>query len=199
MPPDAAGASTDEGLGGAPQAAGRTARLLLEPLRPEHALGLFEALDDPLVGRYIGGPDVSTLEDLQARIERLLAGPTDPRAETWRNWVVRLEGTVIGRVEATLHDGIAEIGYVFGPRWWGQGYASEAVTWLLEELRGDGVPEAWATVDPDNEPSVRLLRRVGFEEAGPGTVPLHSYVAGDRVFVRRQDAAGSGQDAAGSG
>lgn len=185
MPPDPAGASTDEGAGPGAQASGRTARLVLEPLRPEHAHGLFEALDDPLVGRYIGGPDVSTIEELQARIGRLLAGPADPRTEAWRNWVVQLEGTIIGRVEATLHDGLAEIGYVFGPRWWGQGYASEAVTWLLEELRRGGVPEAWATVDPANEPSARLLMRVGFEEAAPGPVPLHSYVAGDRVFVRR--------------
>lgn len=186
MRPDAAGAP-EGGPRSAVAVVGRTARLVLEPLRPDHATGLFEALDDPLVGRYIGGPEVTTLEELQARIERLLAGPADPRAETWRNWVVRLEGTVIGRVEATLHDGMAEIGYVFGPRWWGRGYASESVAWLLEELRRDGVPEAWATVDPVNEPSVRLLLRVGFQESAAGLVPLHSYVAGDRVFVRRPD------------
>jgi RimJ/RimL family protein N-acetyltransferase len=185
MAPDPAGASPDVAAGPDQHASGQTARLVLEPLRPEHAQGLFEALDDPLVGRYIGGPDVSTLEELEARIERLLAGPADSRTETWRNWVVRLEGTVIGRVEATLHDGLAEIGYVFAPRWWGRGYASEAVAWLLEALRRGGVPEAWATVDPANEPSARLLMRVGFEEAAPGAVPLHSYVAGDRVFVRR--------------
>ncbi len=79
---------------------------------------------------------------------------------------------------------MAEIGYVFGPRWWGQGYAGEAVAWLLGELRRDGVAEAWATVDPANEPSARLLRRAGFEASVAGIVPLHSYEAGDRVFVR---------------
>jgi RimJ/RimL family protein N-acetyltransferase len=158
---------------------------VLEVLRPDHADGLFEALDDPLVGRFIGGPEMTTLDELRARIRRLLAGPSDPRAETWRNWVVRLDGTIIGRVEATLHDGVAEIGYVFGPRWWGQGYAGEAVAWLVEELRRDGVAQAWATVDPANKASARLLQRASFEAAAAGIVPLHSYVAGDLVFVRR--------------
>jgi RimJ/RimL family protein N-acetyltransferase len=185
MHPDAADGDRVDAELRSPQTAGRTARLVLEPLQPDHADGLFEALDDPLVGRFIGGPDVSTLEDLRARIRRLLAGPSDPRAETWRNWVVRLDGTIIGRVEATLHDGVAEIGYVFGPRWWGQGYAGEVVAWLLVELRRDGVAEAWATVDPANEPSARLLRRAGFEASAVGIVPLHSYAAGDHVFVRR--------------
>jgi RimJ/RimL family protein N-acetyltransferase len=169
-----------------------TTRLVLEPLRPDHARGLFEALADPLVGRFIGGPEVTTLDELEVRIAHLLAGPADACAEAWHNWVVLLGGTIIGRVEATLHDGIGEIGYVFGPRWWGQGYASEAVAWLLEEMRHAGVAEAWATVDPINEPSARLLRRVGFEESVAGIVPLRSYVSGDRVFARRLDSAGGG-------
>jgi RimJ/RimL family protein N-acetyltransferase len=159
-------------------------RLTFEALRPDHTDGLFAALADPRVGRYIGGPDFTTMAELRARIDRLLAGPGND-AETWLNWVVLLEGTIIGRIEATLHDGVAEIGYVFGPRWWGRGLGSEAVAWLLSELWQQGVPEAWASVDPDNEASIRLLRHVGFDEAQPSEVVLHSYVPGDRVFVHR--------------
>ena len=178
------GSDPGAAFGPSPRPPGSGPRLSFESLRRGHAEGLFTALDDPRVGRYIGGPDVTTMAELRARIDRLLAGSGDD-AETWLNWVVRLKGTVIGRIEATLHDGVAEIGYVFGPRWWGRGYGSEAVAWLLSELRQQGVPEAWASVDPDNEASIRLLRRVGFEETTPGEVLLHSYVPGDRVFVRR--------------
>jgi RimJ/RimL family protein N-acetyltransferase len=160
------------------------ARLTFELLGPQHAEGLFAALDDPLVGRYIGGPDVTTMAELRARIDRLRAGSGD-KAETWLNWVVLLDGTVIGRVEATLHDGIAEVGYVFGPRWWGRGLGSQAVRWLLSALQERGIPEVWASVDPANEASIRLLLRLGFEESEPGAVRVLSFVARDRVFVAR--------------
>lgn len=164
----------------------RTQRLTLEPLAVAHAEGLFAALDDPRVGRYIGGPDVTALPALRERISHLRVGPTDRPSETWLNWAVLLGDTVIGRLEATLHDGLAEIGYVFGPRWWGQGYAREAVAWLVDEVQARGVVEAWATVDPENAASIALLRRVGFEERPPdGAPPLHSLEPGDLVFVRR--------------
>ena len=41
---------------------------------------LFAALDDERVGRYIGGPDVTTIEALHERIDFLAAGlsPSDP-------------------------------------------------------------------------------------------------------------------------
>ena len=102
-----------------------TARLTIEPLAARHAEELFAALDDPLVGRYIGGPDVTTLAELRERIAHLLAGPEVGSGDTWANWVVVLDAVIIGRLEATFHDGIAEVGYVFGPRWWGRGYGTE--------------------------------------------------------------------------
>ncbi len=181
MPPGAEEARPTDASVDAPAG---TARLTIEPLAAHHADELFAALDDPLVGRYIGGPDVTTLAELRERIGHLLAGPEAGSGETWTNWVVVLDAVIIGRLEATVHDGIAEVGYVFGPRWWGRGYGTEAVAWLLGELSRREVAETWATVDPDNAASARLLRRLGFREARPGLMPLRSYVPGDLVFVR---------------
>lgn len=78
----------------------------------------------------------------------------------------------------------AEIAYVFGPAWWGRGYATEATAWLLDDIRGREVDASWATVEPGNEASARLLRRLGFAVAAPD-VPLLSYDEGDLTFVRR--------------
>ena len=162
---------------------------------PRHAAGLHAALDDPRVGEHIGGPDVTTVEALEERIEWLQSGPDPPRRdERWINLAVLLDGTVIGRLEATAHDDWAEIAYVFGPRWWGRGYATEAVTWFVEELPQ---PELWAAVHPANERSWRLLERVGFrragaERTGPGgdagtsVRPVASYDDGDLLYVRRR-------------
>lgn len=179
-----------------PGTIGRTARLQIEPLDLVHARGLFDALDDERVGTYIGGPDVTTLAALRERIVAVRSGPpaTDDTGATeeWCNWAVLADGAVVGRVEATLYDTHAEIAYVFGPAWWGQGYATEATRWMIDHLSDErGIHDLWATVAPGNVASAALLGRLGFTEARPGVVPLGSYDDGDLVFRHTDTADGS--------
>lgn len=164
---------------------GFTERLRIEPLAPEHAEGLFTALDDDRVGTYIGGPDVTTIEALRTRINRLSEGAPAASGETWLNWVVVAGETIVGRIEATEHRGIAEVAYLFDPRHWGRGYATEATSWMIGELRARGAGELWATVLPANSGSIRLLRRLGFVEAATGDLELQSFDDGDLTFVLR--------------
>jgi hypothetical protein len=187
-----------------------TPRLAIEPLSVAHAAGLHAALDHPDVHRFLLAPDVTTLDALRARIERLSADPSPapasersetgggdgsaggagggaPRAiERWWNFAVRLRADhlVIGRLEATTYGDWGEIAYVFGPRWWGQGLATEAGAWLVRHLADHGAAELWAAVHPDNTASQRLLARLGFHGAAPAR-PLASFDPGDRAFVRR--------------
>jgi RimJ/RimL family protein N-acetyltransferase len=162
---------------------GRTNRLTIEPLALAHSDALHQALDDPRVGEYIGGPDVTTSDATRRRIEFVIRGAPAESGQMWCNWAVLLHDTVIGRLEATLHDDIAEIAYVFGPRWWGQGRATEATSWMVDMLEAH-VAACWATVTPPNTASARLLRRIGFEEAEPAVVLL-SYDDGDLTFRKR--------------
>ena len=168
----------------------QTERLLIEPLSPAHAVELFAALDDPRVGAFIGGPDVTTLDALERRIVALAAGPPDAHPEDrWLNWVARraTDGAVVGRLEATTYpDGWAEVAYVFGPAFWGAGYATEGVAWMGSHLAAEyGIHEWWAAVHPDNVGSIRLLGRLGFEpQPVPPSRPLGSYDEGDLVFAR---------------
>jgi RimJ/RimL family protein N-acetyltransferase len=169
-----------------------TERLIIEPLEPSHAPGLHAALDHPDVGTFIGGPDVTTLEAVRARIERLAVGPLAPRSgERWWNFAVLVpaERTIIGRLEATTYGAWGEIAYVFSPSWWGRGLASEASRWLVGHLAERGVPELWAAVDPDNDRSQRLLLRIGFTRTDEPERPLSSFLPGDDMFVRREPAA----------
>ena len=56
----------------------RTSRLILLPLRPEHAEEMAGVLADPALHAFIGGAPLSPPE-LRARYERLAAGrPTPP-------------------------------------------------------------------------------------------------------------------------
>lgn len=130
------------------------------------------------------GSSETSLEGMRTRVARVLAGPGANAAETWLNRTIRLDGVIVGRVEATLHGGIAEIAYLLDPARWGHGYATEAVRRLLVELEGMGVVEAWAVVDPGNRRSIALLQRLGFVAAEP-KLPLVTMDPGDLAFVRR--------------
>jgi RimJ/RimL family protein N-acetyltransferase len=166
---------------------GRTARLVISRMAPDDAAGLHSALAGPDVGRYLGGPDVGDLDDVRRRIARVLAGPDDPD-RTWVNLTLReVEGPVIGRLEATVNPGWAEVAWVLGAAWWGRGYGTESALWLADYLADVfGVTELWGTVHPDNTASIALMRRLGMsEQAGPFARELGSWDPGDLVFARR--------------
>jgi RimJ/RimL family protein N-acetyltransferase len=64
-----------------------------------------------------------------------------------------------------LHDSV-EVGYTIFPTHRRRGYATEAVRALVEHTRGLGVRRFVASVAPGNEPSLRLVRGLGFVEVG---------------------------------
>jgi RimJ/RimL family protein N-acetyltransferase len=170
---------------GSPGATARTARLDVEPLRPEHAAELHAALADPAVHRYIETSGPWTVPAVRDRLERVAAGPPPGSREVWLNFAVRREARLVGRLESTVHGPLAEIAYLFDPAVSGQGYATEAVEWLLGHLRDvHGVTEAWATTDPGNDASVRLLARTGFAQVDEVHPDVGSYDEGDLVFRR---------------
>src|SRR5690242_6007277 len=110
----------------------RTERLAIEPLAHRHAEALIAALRHDEVDRYLAAPDVTTAAALHERIDRLARGPDDAR-ERWFNAALRRldDGVVIGRLEASIHGGWAEIAYLIGPAHQRRGFAREAVGWLV--------------------------------------------------------------------
>lgn len=94
--------------------------------------------------------------------------------------------TALGRLEATVVGRVAEVAFLFAPGIWGNGYASEGLAWLHEELRREaGDVDFWATTLPANRRCQALLRRAGYVEVPAAVAPaLQSYDAGDLVFHR---------------
>lgn len=172
-----------------------SARLEFEPLRADHAAGLFESLSDPRVHEHLGQRPPATVAELALQFARKLAGPPPHLArERWINHVVRLRtcATLIGRLEATVVESRAEVAYLLGPQHWGQGYALEAMLAFQVHLAQSwGVREFWATTSPHNARSISLLRRLAYTEASAPHPSLGSYDSGDLVFVLRQHKASS--------
>ncbi len=62
--------------------------------------------------------------------------------------------------------GRVEIGYSVEPSWRRQGVASECVEALLAWAQGQGVTRFRASVAPGNDPSLAIIRRLGFRQVG---------------------------------
>lgn len=140
----------------------RTARLDLLPLRVDHAEEMSTVLSDPALHTYIGGAPL-TADELRSRYTRLVTGSPHPNV-TWLNWVLRsnTDETLIGTVQATItgrHE--AEIAWIIGTPWQGQGLASEAaralVTWLVRHY----VRTIVAHIHPDHAASEAVARAAG--------------------------------------
>ncbi|HET7016645.1 MAG TPA: GNAT family N-acetyltransferase, partial [Streptosporangiaceae bacterium] len=115
-------------------------RFILVPLGVEHAAEMVHVLSDPQLYTFTGGAP-PTKDELRGRYERWTVGSPDP-AETWCNWVIQLGGeppVLAGTVQATIFGGgdqlAAEIAWIVGTPWQGQGLATEAAQALVHWLR----------------------------------------------------------------
>ena len=138
----------------------RTARLVLEPLTVAHAPAMFELLRDPALYTYLDYGPPASLEPVQQVYAQLETRRSPDGSEEWLNWIITRDGAPIGLVQATIYpDSSANVAYLLGSAHWGHGYALEAVAAMIEQLEGCRL---FATVDPRNERSIRLLERLGF-------------------------------------
>jgi RimJ/RimL family protein N-acetyltransferase len=152
----------------------RTARLELVPFPPEAIQHLLHG-ERPEAEAEVGlklPDDFPSKDDLDGflpiQLQRMLATPE------LRDWTARLI-TTTNRAQVVGHAGFhgppevigrAEIGYTIFKPFRGQGYAKEAakalVTWAFEQ----GQREVFASVAPDNAPSLAVVRSLGFIQVG---------------------------------
>jgi len=150
-----------------------TARLRLRAFTPADLDGHAAMLGDPDVMRFVGGEPANREETWR----KMLGNPGLWQFLGYGYWAVerRSDGVLLGQVgfadfkrdlEPSIEN-IPEVGWMFAPWAQGQGYATEAVSaalrWGDETLGGEFV----AIIDPRNNASMRLARRLGFhQEAG---------------------------------
>ena len=156
-----------------------TERLVLTPLQPEDAEEMVEVLGDERLHEYIGGRPASP-DELRHRYAALAEGSTDPH-EMWLNWIARRRSDArpLGTVQATLtaEDGrwVAEVAWVVGVAWQGQGFASESAAALVDRLWSCGVRTVVAHVHPDHRASAVVAERAGLR-------PTAEEVDGEQVW-----------------
>ena len=138
----------------------------LDPLRVADAAEMADVLADPGLYEVIGGGP-PTLDELTERYRRQVVGRSADGRESWLNWVVRVDGTAVGYVQATVVEGDrAAVAWVIGAPWQGRGYATEAGRQLLALLPGHGVTRIEAHIAPGHAPSERVAAQLGLSATG---------------------------------
>jgi len=141
-------------------------RLLLEPLRVEHAEQMASVLGDVELYTFTGGSP-PTVAELRDRYARQCVGQSEDGSEWWLNWVVarRDDGDPIGFVQATVSREaprpVAEIAWVIGLQDQHQGYAREAARLLVDWLRRHRVAGLVAHIHPDHVASAAVAEGLG--------------------------------------
>lgn len=141
-------------------------RLVLEPLRPEHADEMAPLLDDVDLHTFIGGQP-ATRDELKGRYTRQVVGRSPDGLQRWLNWVVRRRDNwrAVGTTQATVseQDGAltADVAWVIGSSQQRQGYAREAAEVMVWWLRHQGVEVVVAYVHPQHHASMSVARAIG--------------------------------------
>jgi 8-oxo-dGTP diphosphatase len=158
-----------------------TDRLRLRPLHPADAPAIADQVNDWDVVRYttsIPYPyDRRMAEDFIASQQKrweAWSGKTMPQEEVAfaieRNSDRRLVGCV-GLQPAESGTGM-EFGYWLGKRYWGEGYATEAVGRLIRFAFIDlDLDEIWGAAVPTNDASHRVMEKNGFVIVAAGERP----------------------------
>ena len=146
-----------------------TERLLLRRLRGSDLVPFLAYRNDPEVARYQDWEGCTEAEarDMIQALER-----KEPFAPgEWFQFAVELKGTgiLVGDLGFRVgKDGKqAVVGYTLAREHWGKGYASEAVSRLLDHAFGVlGLHRVYAVVDQENAPSAAVLERIGLRREG---------------------------------
>jgi RimJ/RimL family protein N-acetyltransferase len=146
-----------------------TERLTLRRFRASDAPALAAYRSDPEVARYQSWEAPFALEKAEAAVRAFAAG--SPAEAGWFQYAIELtaEQTLIGDVAVRLHDNLrqAEVGFTLATAYQKRGYATEAVSAVLDRLfRVQRLHRVMGECDARNARSAALLERLGFTREG---------------------------------
>jgi RimJ/RimL family protein N-acetyltransferase len=142
-----------------------TGRLLLTELSDDDAGFILGLVNEPSFLRYIGDRGVRTLDDALRYIRQ---GPVASYVKHGYGLLrvgLKPEGTPIGMCGVLRRDTLPEpdLGFSLLPAWWSKGYAHDAAAAVMQHARETaGVGQVLAITNVDNDPSIRLLGKLGF-------------------------------------
>jgi RimJ/RimL family protein N-acetyltransferase len=146
-----------------------TPRLSLREPTDGDAERLFSFYSDPETRRYWNTPPMEHPDEARVLIERARHSAAEDRAYRWA-LVPRGGGPILGMCglsSLSFPHRRAELGYMLGRAYWGQGYMREALEAVLAHgFERLDLHRIEAELDPRNTASERLLAGLGFVREG---------------------------------
>ena len=155
----------------------KTDRLLIRRLSLEDAKALSRYRSCPKVAKFQSwnvfseGEATKLIKDVET---------SDPKLENmWFQFGLEFvkTGQLIGDIGFlnSDKDGKSWIGFTIDSNFWRQGFGAEAVEKVLQYYQEMGTSEVWASIDPNNVSSQKLLEKLCFKlsEKKPGDLIFH--------------------------
>lgn len=140
----------------------KTPRLLLQPILEKDKNEMMEIVVKDEVKKTYMIPDFLNLEEKEKFVNRLveLSGKLDRFV-----YAIYLNQHIIGFMnEVNKTDDSIEIGYFIDPKYWNQGYATEALKEAIKYLFRMGYLHVTASHFKENPASGRVMEKVGMHK-----------------------------------
>lgn len=164
-----------------------TERLILREMTPGDASFLCGLLNEPSWLQNIGDRGVRTPDDAEQYIRNKIFDAYQRHGFGMYAVEVKALHQLIGTCGLVRRETLpgADLGFAMKPEFWGQGFAFEAASAVMEHARDVlHLPPLLAIVAQHNTRSCRLLEKLGFTYQGPIRLPprddeeLRLYAAG---------------------
>ena len=164
-----------------------TDRLFLRLFRTEDGPAFYENVMSDIETAEIFGIDAGSPAAAQAYTEAREKYSGRPGFYDYA--VVRsADNVLLGEINAAyIPPDTADIGYVIGRKYRGNGYAAEALDLLLRRLFEEGITTVYGACRPDNPASEAVMRACGMTEAVsvPDNVKQRETETGLKWFVKQ--------------
>ncbi len=153
-----------------------TDRLFLRRLRKEDAERIFSCwAHDPAVTEFLTWKPHGSVEDTKAVLDDWLAQYEKP--DCFRYGIEKKsDGQLIGMIDVVgFHHGNPVIGYCLGKRYWGNGYMTEALKAVTDELFEHGYETIVIEAADENKGSNRVIQKNGFQLAASRQEKISDY------------------------
>ena len=150
-----------------------TERLNLRHIREDDAQRIFECwASKPEVTKYLTWPVHESVEQTKQILGIWLKAYSEPDCMRW-GIELKATGELIGMIDVVEYiDGNPVIGYCSGPECWGNGYMTETLRAVVQELFAVGHDEILIEAVKENIASNRVIEKAGFMYVGSREEPL---------------------------
>lgn len=147
----------------------KTKRINIRPVTLNDKESIFVYRSDPETSKYLSLIP-KTVDDVEVFINKSSREFNEPG--TWFQFVIieKKNNQIIGDIgihflESDPENKQVEIGYTLDKRYRGNGYATEALAFIINYLfTGLNKHRITASIDPINLPSIKLIERLGFRK-----------------------------------